>query len=101
MALGLHEDDFLIYIADTQSRAIDLVPMIVRENFALSGGNTIRSKDGKTIVGIVTTWRAVAAQGLSGIHGRIHVWVSGHPTEYERGQVKNVASHWLSHVEGL
>jgi hypothetical protein len=94
---GMTEDDFLIYIARTQERAIALVPAIVRENCTLSGGNTIRNGD--HIVGLIRTWRQVDNGHLSGIHGRVHVWAEGPATPHQRDQVSYVASHWLSHVE--
>jgi hypothetical protein len=44
MTLGLTQDDFLIYIASTQERAIRMVPDFVRDNFKLSS-DTIRRPD--------------------------------------------------------
>ena len=91
-------DDFFIYLADTQGQAEDLVHLIVKENFILGKHGWLEGEGG-TIQGLVWGWSTVSILGLAGIHGRVHVWATGHPTKGQRDQVANVTSHWLSHVE--
>lgn len=98
MSLGLTEDDFLIYIADTMDQAVNLVPYDVKMQFALAPGGRLVDNQGR-IRGVVSDWFQVAAEGLGGVHRRVHVWATGSPTRFEKDQVSNVTSHWLSHVE--
>lgn len=93
------EDDFFIYLADTQDEAEDLVHSIVKEHFFLGKYNWLEGEGG-TVQGLVWTWDEALKYGLGGIHGRVHVWAKADvvtPAMYD--VVSNVTSHWLSHVE--
>lgn len=97
----LTADDFLIYVADTQAIAREMVPAWVRDHLRPTSQGTLLDTAGN-VVGVTVAWRQVESGHLQGIHApRVHVWATGYPTMAQRDMLYPVTSGYLSHVEWI